>query len=199
MFSALLFPLLLAAVFFLAMAKLVLFRTHYDLPKVILFVRKLDMAEFAKLLDPEEEWILRNLCSDKEFRKVQRERMRLAIEYLRRVGHNAEVIQAWTTTLYQQIKSKPKAEFSEQDYLVCELVKLSTELRVCNAAALMKATFCLLFLSHLWPLKFIPRVTDLRRSGQVDMVGKYRTLVEISTSLSRTYGQKYYEELMSAF
>ncbi len=199
MFLMLLVPLLLAAMFFLVLLRATVYRTKYSLTDVILFVRKLEVAELAKLLDPSEEWVLRNLYSEKEFRMLQRERMHLAIEYLRRVAHNAEVIQAWATALYEEVKYKPNSELSEQDFLVCELVELSTELRVCNAAALVKATFWLLFLSHLWPLKFIPRVANLRRAGQVDVLRKYRMLIEISTSLSRTYGQKYYEELVAAF
>lgn len=192
-------PLLLAGLFFLVVAKLTLFRSRYELSDVILFVRKLEVEDLAKLLDPGEEWVSRNLYSEKEFRKLQRERMRLAIEYLRRVGHNAEVIQTWATSLYEKIKYKTDIDFTRQDFLVCELVDLSTELRICNAAALLKATFWLVFLSHLWPLKFIPRMTELRTTGEVDVVKKYRMLIEISTALSLTFGERYCEELTAAF
>lgn len=197
MFLTLLIPLVVAAFFFLGVLRMTVYRSCYSLPEVILFVRKLDVAELAKLLDPNEEWALRNLYSKKEFRRIQRERMRLAIEYLRRVGHNAEVIQTWATALHEKIKHK--TDFNQQDILIYELVEQSTELRICNAVALAKVSFWLIFLSHLWPLRYVPRIPNLRRTGEVDVVGKYKTLIEISTSLSRTYGQRYYEDLVSAF
>ena len=40
-----------------------------------------------------EEWGLRNALPKKKFHAAQLERVRLASEYVRRVAHNAEVIQ----------------------------------------------------------------------------------------------------------
>src|SRR5258708_2344001 len=119
----------MAAVFFIAVARVTLYRPHYELPDVIRFVRKLDVTELSQLLDPDQEWALRNVYSIEAFRRVQRERIRLAFEYLRRLGHNAEVIQTWAVDLHEKLRSKRREDFTEQDYLICELVEVSTDLR----------------------------------------------------------------------
>jgi hypothetical protein len=125
---------------------------------------------------------------------LQRERLRLAYEYLRRISHNAEVIQTWVVKLYEHIKYKTREEFTEQDYLIWELVEVSTELRVYTVFALMRVLGWMVFRVDLWPAKAVPRLTGLRVMGGVDVVKKYEPLIAVTTSLSRTYGQTYYEE-----
>jgi hypothetical protein len=93
------------AVFILSVARATIYRPHYRLGDVIRCVRKLEITDLSTLFDPAEEWALRTLTSERDFRAAQRERLHLALEYVRRVGHNAEIIQAWAGALYEVIRS----------------------------------------------------------------------------------------------
>jgi hypothetical protein len=195
---SLLLPLLMAAAFIVVVARATLYRPRYGLKEVIRSVRKLEVADLSSLFDPAEEWGLRNLCSKEEFRTAQRQRLHLALEYLRRVGHNAEIIQTWAGALYEDIRYKPRKNFTPRDYLIWEVLEVSTEIRICHASAMLKISLWVLFRAHLWPMGVVPRISLLRMMGETDLVKKYQVLVESSTSLSRTYGPEYYEQLSVA-
>src|ERR1700690_1536060 len=51
--------------------------------------RPVDLDAFRNLVDPGEEDFLRSSLLPPQFRAVQRERMRAALEYVRNTGHNA--------------------------------------------------------------------------------------------------------------
>jgi hypothetical protein len=51
--------------------------------------RPVDLEAFRNLVDAEEEDFLRASLSRREFRAVQRERIRAAVEYIRNTAHNA--------------------------------------------------------------------------------------------------------------
>ena len=194
----LLLPLLLFAAFFIVIARLTVYRAHYQLPQVIQFARKLDVFELAELLNPEEEWAIRNLNSPEEFRKVQRERIRLAFEYLRRLDHNAELIQTWAVDLRQEMENKQVEDFTLQDRLICELVEISTELRIYSFVATMKVAAWVIFRIHLLPISRVPRLADLRVIADMDVIKKYRALIETTALVSEAYGQSYPKQVLSA-
>jgi hypothetical protein len=52
-------------------------------------IRPLDLEAFLNLVDQDEERFLRANLSAREFRKIQRERLRAAAEYVGGVSHNA--------------------------------------------------------------------------------------------------------------
>ena len=51
-----------------------------------------DLEAFRNLTDPREEQYLKEQLEPAEFRAVQRERMRVALGYVRRVAHNASIL-----------------------------------------------------------------------------------------------------------
>ena len=51
--------------------------------------RPVDLEAFRNLVDPAEEDYLHSSLSPRQFREVQRERMRAALEYVRNAAHNA--------------------------------------------------------------------------------------------------------------
>jgi hypothetical protein len=195
---ALFLPIFVIALFFVVIAKETLYRPHYELPQVIHFVRNLNVVELAELLDPHEEWALRTLNSPDEFRKLQRERIRLAFEYLRRLGHNAEVIQSWAMDLRKGLHGKAPEDFTIQDRLVCELVELSTDLRIYNLVATVKVALWVVLRMHLWPMGHVPRISDLRTIGDLDVVKRYRSLVEAAATFTESYGEVYSRQLLDA-
>jgi|SRR5579859_204547 len=194
-------PVLLGVVFFVAVLRVTVYRPKYTrIDDVISFARKLTVAELEAVLDPGLEWELRNLVPVAEFRTRQRERIRLVREYLKRVAHNVEVIQLWAMTLYEQIKYKSPEGFTEEDHLVCEIVELSTSLRMYGVVALLKISPWIIFRLHLLPLRWVPRLSDLRALGAVNLIHKYTQLIETTSVLAgHMYGKSYHDQILAAF
>lgn len=191
-------PSVVGALFLIFMFRTVFHRPRGGLEQVIRFARKLDVSALARLLDPDEEWGMRTLCSEREFRQVQQERMRLALEYLQRIGHNAELIQTWAATVYEEVQWKAREEVTEQDYLVWQLLDLATEMRVYHLCAIVRIRLWLLLAAHRWPRGLMPRVAVLRQGGTFNLVSEYARLIELSGCLSRAYGERYCRELLTA-
>jgi hypothetical protein len=55
-------------------------------------IRAVDLEAFRNLIDPEEEEFLRGNLPAGEFRAIQRQRLRAAIDYLAAVSHNAALL-----------------------------------------------------------------------------------------------------------
>jgi hypothetical protein len=55
-------------------------------------LRSVDLEAFRNLIDPQEAQYLRTRLRPPEFRKIQRQRLRAAIEYVSCAGHNATVL-----------------------------------------------------------------------------------------------------------
>jgi hypothetical protein len=54
--------------------------------------RPVDIDAFRNLIDPAEEAFLRESLPVREFRAIQRERLRAALEYVGRAAHNAAIL-----------------------------------------------------------------------------------------------------------
>jgi len=55
-------------------------------------IRAVDVEAFRNLVDPEEEEFLRKNLSPVEFRRIQRERLRAAVEYVSCAAQNAAIL-----------------------------------------------------------------------------------------------------------
>jgi len=75
---------------------------------------------------------------------------------------------------------------------------LASETRVYHLCAVIRIRCWLLLGAHRWPRRWMPRVAVLRRGGTFDLVSEYARLIELSGCLSRTYGERYCRELLSA-
>lgn len=70
---------------------------------------QVDIEAFANLINPAEEDYLRSRLPSRDFRRLQRQRLRVARVYLGRVGHNAQLmVQAGQIVL--QHNAGPEAE-----------------------------------------------------------------------------------------
>ena len=61
-------------------------------PPRVAQLRSVDLRAFRNLMDPEEEDYLRRRLSPKDFRRIQRERLRAAVEYIQCASSNAAVL-----------------------------------------------------------------------------------------------------------
>ena len=64
-----------------------------DLDEVVAFLLPVNVEAFAEAMDSTQDAYLRHSHSRSEFQKLQRKRMRLTAEYLRRMSHNAALLQ----------------------------------------------------------------------------------------------------------
>ena len=63
-----------------------------ELPELEGLTCPVDLAAFRNLVDPAEEEYLRQNLPGEEFRHIQRQRMRTALEYVERTAHNSSIL-----------------------------------------------------------------------------------------------------------
>ncbi len=63
-----------------------------ELPELEGLTRPVDLAAFRNLVDPAEEEYLRANLPRRQFRMIQRQRMRAALEYVERTKHNGAIL-----------------------------------------------------------------------------------------------------------
>ena len=66
--------------------------TVRELPELEGLTRPVDLSAFRNLVDPAEEEYLRAQLPDKQFRMIQRRRMRAALDYVGRARHNGAIL-----------------------------------------------------------------------------------------------------------
>ena len=72
-------------------------------------LRAVDIDAFRNLVDPQEEAFLRAELHSKEFRRIQRERLRAAVDYVHAAARNAEVL----SHLAEAARLSPDPEVAE--------------------------------------------------------------------------------------
>src|SRR5213593_4187640 len=147
-----------------------------DIDYVILFARKLDVSELEALLDAASEWKLRSSLTKWALQRAQEDRIRLAGEYVRRVAHNASLIQLWVLQEYHHLEGKKPEHYNERDLLIVEALQLAVDLRVSSMAVQLRILFWMALSAYRWPTRFLPCITDLRVQCGVNVVEKYRRL-----------------------
>lgn len=101
-----------------------------DLSELENSAHRVDLAAFRNLIDEEEEWFLREQLGSSEFRRVQRQRMRAAAEYVRRTAQNATAVLSLGEVV--RLQSDPEAIEAGRRLLDC-----ASALRVNAMLALM--------------------------------------------------------------
>ena len=127
-------------------------------------VKSVDLEAFRNLTDPAEEQFLRERLEPAEFRAIQRERLRTAIEYVGGVSHNAAVL----LSLGQTARQNPDPLISEAGR---NLVDEALRLRL----------YSTLTISKLW-MRYLFPGTEFQPSGIVD---RYQHVTEGAVRLGR--------------
>jgi len=127
-------------------------------------VKNVDLEAFINLTNPAEEQFLRERLRPAEFRTIQRERLRTAIEYVGGVSHNAAVL----LSLGQNAREN-------QDPLVAEAGRILVD------EALRLRLYSALTISKLWARYLFPDA-EFQPSGIVD---RYRHVTDGAVRLGR--------------
>lgn len=179
-------------------ARVTIYRRRYThISDVATFARRLVIDDFERITDPAEEWRLRTLARS-DFRELVRQRMRLCAEYLARVAHNAEVVQGWSNHEYFESLSRLRNPADEKTYLLWEIAKTATEIRLFALMMRVEVGFALVLRLDLLPLSLVPRIYKIRTVAGVDLLGTYKTMIDLVKQVSQFYGPEWPEKLNAA-
>lgn len=162
--------------------------------QVIAYLRAVSLEEVGHLLDPVAEQYMRLNLSKKQFRKEQRNRMWLALEYLGRLSHNALVMAEWG---HYEMRRTRRTRIAQDHDNATELLSASIQVRMCSFA--LRATI------HVWlvrvallPFLRPPSVARLIDAGSTDLLEFYRKMKDAAAQLSRSYGDLYHAQMAEA-
>ena len=168
--------------------------THRPPGQVIDYLRAVDLEEVAHLLDPVAEQYLRLNLTKEQFRKEQRHRMWLALEYLGRLSHNGLIMAEWGNYELKRIRRTRSVQGREA---ALELLSSSVQVRMCG--------FVLRSTIHAWlvrmavlPFLAPPSVEKLIDAGSTDLLEFYQTMKCAAVQISQSYGDLYCQKMAQA-
>jgi hypothetical protein len=180
----------------LPIARFTIYQRRYRrIDDVVSFARRLSIEDFERITDPAEEWLLRRSMSIPEFKGLQRQRMRLCAEYLSRVAHNGEIIQGWSYRDHTIALSRIRNPGDEKTYLLWELSRTATEVRVFALITRIKVAIWLLLRADLLPIRMIPQLDTIRTTAGFNLLTSYQTMTDLAKKVSHFYGPEWSDRM----
>jgi hypothetical protein len=184
----------------LPLAHLTIYRRRYNrIEHVCAFARRLNLDEFEQLLDPAAEWRLRVSTSPSEFRRLQRQRMWLFSEYASRASHNAEIVQGWSYGDHSICRASVPHPGDEKTYLLWELSRTATEVRIVALVLRFKVATWLLLRADLLPASLLPSLAMFRTTAGLDLISSYEKMASLAKTVSQFYGPEWAEKIHDLF
>jgi hypothetical protein len=138
-------------------------------------LRSVDVDAFRNLIDPEEEDYLRQRLEPTVFRKIQRERLWAAVEYVQGASHNAAVLMRLAEAARQ---SSDPATAKAADRLIANAIQL--RLYALQAVARLYLGIVLPG-AHITSIRIAERYEQIMR--QVVMLGLQYPVAGVSAAL----------------
>ena len=168
------------------------YRKVYDVrertaEEVAPFLRPVDLTEVFDLFSAETERCLRLNMTPKRFRRAQLQRVHLALEYVRRISHNALIAQQWGAYEMGRARAAGNKENGRQSV---DLVGVSIHCRISGfllRTRLHGWLFRMAFLPFLAP----PSFQELLKYGSDDLLDFYGKVRSAASELSGCYGDAY--------
>ncbi|MGC2696760.1 MAG: hypothetical protein WA738_13325 [Candidatus Angelobacter sp.] len=192
--------ILFAALFMAAVIGLISFESFYQwvyrFPdrterQVIPYLREVNLEELIDLLSLAQEGYLRLNLSEDEFRREQRHRIDLTLEYYGRMSHNALLLQEWANN---ELRKSWRTFNREAASASRELNNACIEFRVHALITRMKLHAWLFRIKAL-PFVSIPFLAEARRIDSFDLVYTYERIKHAAEKLSRSCGSSYQDKL----
>lgn len=162
------------------------------------YLRRVDMSLINDLFDPATETALRLSLSASGFRKVQRKRMILAFEQIRRMAHNSAVLAMCVRSQYRQIEKKQRFLFTDEDRLILSAVQSSSRARRSARFGLFKLILWNLIHLEYWFFFPSPNLFDIRQTFNLDLLASYDELVERFAEVALRVDVAAHEKLIAA-
>jgi hypothetical protein len=152
--------------------------------QIISYLRGVDLEELKGLLNLADEGYLRLNLSAAEFRKEQRHRIAVALEYYGRMAHNSRLVQQWSNT---EMRKSAMTRNREAARASNELNNFCIEFRV-HALMTRMRLHAWLFRIKALPFISIPFLAEARRIDSFDLVCSYERIKQEAEKLSRACG-----------
>ncbi|HEV2962389.1 MAG TPA: hypothetical protein VG649_11230 [Candidatus Angelobacter sp.] len=144
-------------------------RPQVDLSDVVPFLLPVDIEALSELIDPQNEAASRHTTSKQDFQRLRRKRARQTVEYLRRMSHNAALLQR---VGYSRIHST-NTLVAEQGQ---ELIDAGVHVRLYTFVGL--TVLFLWRLLGLYAVSFVslPKVSDIHDLMSSSLIPAYQAL-----------------------
>jgi hypothetical protein len=162
--------------------------------KVIQYLRPVSLSELGDLLSPGAEHFLRENATREQFFREQQHRFWLALEYLRRMAHNALVMVEWA---YYELRRTHRTRSEEDRELCLDLASSAVQVRMCSFVLRLRINIWLVRMALL-PFLPPPRVENLVNVGSTDLLEFYEKMRSTAIQLSQAYGDDYHEKMVEA-
>lgn len=159
--------------------------------QIIAYLREVDLESLKELLNLADEGYLRLNLSPAEFRKEQRHRIAVALEYYGRMAHNSRLVQQWCNT---EMRKSTMTRNREVARASSELNDFCIEFRV-NAMMTRMRLHAWLFRIKALPFISIPFLAEARRIESFDLVYSYERIKQEAEKLGRACGSSHHGEL----
>lgn len=152
--------------------------------QIIAYLREVDLESLKGLLNLADEGYLRLNLSDAEFRKEQRHRIAVALEYYGRMAHNSRLVQQWANAEMRKSALTRNREVARASK---ELNNFCIEFRV-HTLMTRARLHAWLFRTKALPFISIPFLAEARRTESFDLVYSYERIKQAAEKLSRACG-----------
>lgn len=163
--------------------------------EVLPYLRLLDLVQVSELFSSTEERYLRLNLTPCQFRRAQRNRIALALEYIRRISHNALILQQWG--VYEMSRSRAAGN-REFNHLSVGLIDASIHCRM-SSFVLRLRLHTWLFRLALLPFSTPPSFETLMQFGIDELLDFYAKLRIAAAELGHYYGDVHEEKLVGFF
>lgn len=185
-------PAVLAGVLLLALLYRQIYRVgDRTAEQVLPSISPLGAMGVHELFSAVAERHLRMNLTPEQFRRAQRHRIVLALEYMRRISDNALVLQQWA--MYEMGRARAAAD-QTHSHLSVDLIAASVKCRLCS---FMMSTrlHCWRLGTALLPFTALPSFEALIRFGSTDLLHLYSRVRTAAGQLSRSYGEVHQTKL----
>jgi hypothetical protein len=162
--------------------------------EVLPYLRPLDLVQVEDLFNAGAERYLRLNLTPRQFRRAQRNRITLALEYIRRISHNALILQQWG--MYEVNRARAAAN-REPGHLSAGMIHASVHCRM-SSFVLRLRLHTWLFRIALLPLAAPPSFEVLTNFGSADLLEFYCKLRIAAVELGYYYGEVHQIKLVDS-
>ncbi|HEV3040442.1 MAG TPA: hypothetical protein VHA33_21950 [Candidatus Angelobacter sp.] len=166
-------------------------RPQVDLGDVVPFLLPVDVAALSELIDPQIEAAAKRSSSKEDFKRLRRKQARQTVEYLRRMSHNAALLQQLGYSRIHNTNSFIAAQAQE-------LIDAGVHVRLYTFVGL--AVLFLWRLLGLYAVSFVslPKVSDIRELMSSSLIPAYEALRAKAESLTSLKDSDFREALVQS-
>src|SRR5438046_223253 len=142
-------------------------RSQVDLGDVVPFLLPVDVEALSELIDPQTEAVSKSTYSKQDFKMLRRKQARQTVEYLRRMSHNASLLQQ---VGYSRIHSTNPLVAAQAQ----ELIDAGVHVRLYTFVGL--TVLFLWRLLGLYAVSFVslPKISDIRELMTSSLIPSYQ-------------------------